>query len=500
MYQIEEVISTAPAVKEKMRFFKLEKAPENIPSVSILIGSLYREINISLATEETTNINAQNLYDNINAHKNIGHLFSNTQLNKLFTSSLSVPISFAQNKKEKFFLSPFVPSNGSYGLAARNTKGSWNPGGFILEIIANYSTSEEDFINTIRLLFECLQVDGDDPWARVMSEEFKSINKACDVVLNKDFQESNFRGKYGHKKILKYSNQARRCIEDLKSIINLKGSLTRQKWIGVFEAYLRITLFNHIVYTMNLSRTYISFIQDKISSNEVVDKDDLEFYLNQSLSSDYYLMDVDTVRSPYIEANVRKYCYYNTILDSIITEYSGDRFEDFNSIEHFVEFSNELVKNINNKLSDLNDFIKEYKNQNEEMLEKISSIYPKTLKNAKECLEYLCQKKVTSKSDASPDVNYIFDRAVHKGNSPYRFDLSSGVISTLCCLIFSRINEGQNFMSGVEFIKHLRGYNINLNIKDISTGKIKNTMQSLGVIIDSPDTEGGVLILRPGWI
>ena len=251
---------------------------------------------------------------------------------------------------------------------------------------------------------------------------------------------------------------------------------------------------------MNLSRTYLSFIQDKMSSNKVVDKDDLKFYLDQSSSCGYYLMDTDTIRTPYIEANVRKYCYYNTILDSIITEYTGDRFGDFNSIEHFVDFSNELIINIDNKLIGLKDFIKNYKNQNESMLEKISSSYPRTLKNAKECLEYLCQKKMTYKADTSPDVNYIFNREVHKGNSPYRFDLSSGVISTLCCLIFSRINKDQNFMSGVEFIKHLRGYHINLNIKDISTGKIKNTMQSLGVIIDSPDTEGGVLILRPGWI
>ena len=159
-----------------------------------------------------------------------------------------------------------------------------------------------------------------------------------------------------------------------------------------------------------------------------------------------------------------------------------------------------MIRNIKNAQIDLDDFIVDYKNEHETMLDDISSVYPKTLKNAKECLEYLCQKKKTSKSDTSPDVNYIFDREFHKGNSPYRFDLSAGIISTLCCLIFSKISKDQNFISGVEFIKHIKEYNMNLNIKDISEGRIKNTMQSLGVIIDSPDTEGGVLILRPGWI
>ena len=504
MQQIDEVVSTKPSVKKIMRFFKLERAPENIPSVSILIGSLYREIELSKATEDTTNTYAKKLYDKINSQDEIGSLFSNQQLSSLFNSCLSVPKSSAQKKKEKFFLSPFVPSTGSYGLAARNTKGAWNPGGLIIEILANYSPSKDEFINICRLLHKSLTIEGKDPWASLISNEFQSINSNIGVLVNNDFDESKFRDKYGDdkyfKNIIQYSNQAKRFFSDLHTIIQLKNSLTRQKWIGVLEAYLRITLFNHIIYTMNLSRTYISFIQHKIDSNEDAIDEDLEFYLNQSLSREYVMMDVDTKRTAYIETNVRKYCYYNTILDSIILNYNGDRFEDFNSREHFVDFSNKLIRNIKNAKIDLNDFIVDYKNEHESMLDNISSVYPKTLKNAKECLEYLCQKKKTTKSDTSPDVNYIFDREFHKGNSPYRFDLSAGIISTLCCLIFSKISKDQNFISGVEFIKHIKEYNINLNIKDISEGRIKNTMQSLGVIIDSPDTEGGVLILRPGWI
>ena len=82
MQQIDEVISTKPSVKKIMRFFKLERAPENIPSVSILIGSLYREIELSKATEDTTNMYAQKLYDKINSQDEIGSLFSNQQIKK----------------------------------------------------------------------------------------------------------------------------------------------------------------------------------------------------------------------------------------------------------------------------------------------------------------------------------------------------------------------------------------------------------------------------------
>ena len=74
------------------------------------------------------------------------------------------------------------------------------------------------------------------------------------------------------------------------------------------------------------------------------------------------------------------------------------------------------------------------------------------------------------------------------------------MISTLTALIFLRKNYSYEFISGLEFIKESKKYNIELSIKDISEGKIKDTLLSLGIVIDSPDTEGGILIMKPGWI
>lgn len=502
MKKIEEVVSTSEKV---MRFFKLERAPENIPSVSILLGSLYRNIGLSSEGEKSTNEKAGKLYKSITANDSVGNLFTSTQLASLFSSSLAVPTSTGQDKKEKFFLSPFVPAMSSYGLAARNTGNPWNPGAFIIEIIANYSPSENGFIETIRNLFSCLDINkNEDIWAHIVAEEFKSINKLLGVESKVEFDEDKFIKMYRDGKIRKNiiceSSYANNVFNDLNSIIKLKGSLTRQKWIGIFEAFLRLTLFNHIIYTMNLSRSYLNFILDKLDKKEKVTIGDVKSYLDQYDSKKHILMDVNTKRTQYININVRKYCFYNTILNGVITNYIGDDFEDFKDSNHFVDFSNQLLENIKNEKTDLNSFIVEFKTKNEQMLDSISSVNPRTLKNSKECLEYLCQKKVTSKSDSSQDVNYIFERESHKGFAPYKFDLSAGILSTLCCLIFSKIESDQNFMSGIEFIKHLEIYNINLNIKDISIGKIKNTMQSLGIIIDSPDTEGGVLIIRPGWL
>ena len=78
--------------------------------------------------------------------------------------------------------------------------------------------------------------------------------------------------------------------------------------------------------------------------------------------------------------------------------------------------------------------------------------------------------------------------------------ISPGLISTLTSLIFLRKQESNTFISGLEFIQGLNDYNIQLSINDISSGEIKNTMLSLGIVVDCPDTEGGVLIIKPAWI
>jgi hypothetical protein len=111
-------------------------------------------------------------------------------------------------------------------------------------------------------------------------------------------------------------------------------------------------------------------------------------------------------------------------------------------------------------------------------------------------------RKKTSSGDYSryiPDVNFLFCQNKNKQGNPFMFELSPGIISVLTGLIFKRLN-GQNFISGLEFVNEIKHYNIELSIKDISEGPINKIMLSLGIIVDSPDTEGGVLIVRPGWV
>jgi hypothetical protein len=512
--EIDKPISTK--YKELLRFFKLERAAENIPSVSILIASLYRNIGLSPETEKSTNIRAQELYSKIEGTTQIGDQLSNDDLKNLFNTSLSIPTSTEQDKKKKFFITPFVPEVASFGLSSRNTGSPWNPGGLLIEIIANYSSSKEDFMQITESLYDGLSVqDQSDPdwWSIFISRELKAICKNLNIKKPLGFQHSAFEKMYDtginsvgggsnrfKKNVLHNSNIAKGVLMDLKNIIKLKSTLTRQKWLGILEAFLRLTLFNHLIYTMTLSRKYYRLIEVTLkNSNTSIDSQGLDIFLNRPQEKDHIRINLLTKRTSYINTTVRKYCYYNNILFELLKANGFENFEDFKDEKDFLRFTNKLLAKIKDKKT-LDNFMFNFKINNESQLDEISEIYPRTLKNIKESLEYLCSKKPPSMSNFIPDVNYIFNRKVHKGNAPYEFEMSAGLISTLTCLIFLKVESDRKFMSGLEFVKYLKDYNIELNIKDISEGELKNTMQSLGIIIDSPDTEGGVLILKPGWV
>lgn len=491
---------------ELIPFFELERAIENIPIVSILISSLYRNLELVSSNEKNCNNNAQLLYSALNNSAQIGKLFTNDELVKLFNTSLCVPTSESQLKQKKFWISPLVPEIGNYGLAARNVGNPWNPGAFFLEILANYASNIEVFIEIIKGLIYTLEVDikDNDIWSICIKNELDTISENLKIEAAKPFDEVKFRDFYNkksrpQKKLLHISIFSKNTITDIQNIIKLKDSLTRQKWIGFFEGFIRITMFNHIIYTLNLSKSYFDLVKDKLNQGSTnIDRSDFIKFINLEYNLKDIRIKVGTARKEYIRSHVESFAYYNYLISNIFTAAGYNKFLDFESEEKFIEVTENILKYFKN-VNELSEFKVKFQNDNELDLSKLTEDFS-SFKNIKESLGYLCTRKSSSKEKYISDVNFLFDKNGSNINSPYFLKISSGLISTLTSLIFLRKGDSNSFISGLEFINGLNEYNIQLSINDISTGNIKDTMLSLGIVIDCPDTEGGVLIIKPGWI
>ena len=509
-------VSTQTLQNDALRFFKLERGVENLPSSSILIASLYRQIGLSPVEEAQVFMNATILFEKINSINKIGKEFNNEELKILFNSALNIPISQKQEKSNKFWISPIIPAIGSFGLSARDneklTSSPWNSGAFLLEIISNCTEEDDEFIEIIEKLFDCLRINEDtsnDIWSMILQNEFKSICEKLNIGLTSNsFDKENILKKYRDyrlKKIVYSSNFSKILISDLNSLLDLEKELSRQQWIGLMEAFFRLSMFNHIVNTLNLSRSYRDLIFSILSKGKKrIDNENFIDFINFNVKlkndsekvSNIIRTDTDT---KFINLNIKSYCHYNTFIEFLFLKYGLNLENKFESIDSFIDLTNELIKEIDSEEA-FNEVTQEFLKINELSINEISE-NSGTLKNIKESLEYLGRKK-TSSGDYSryiPDVNFLFCQNKNKQGNPFMFELSPGIISVLTGLIFKRLN-GQNFISGLEFVNEIKNYNIELSIKDISEGPINKIMLSLGIIVDSPDTEGGVLIVRPGWV
>ena len=63
---------------------------------------------------------------------------------------------------------------------------------------------------------------------------------------------------------------------------------------------------------------------------------------------------------------------------------------------------------------------------------------------------------------------------------------------TYCCAIKSKFPRNV-----ADFCKHLTGYGIYIHPNDVPASDLGSTMTNLGLILDSPDAEGGMMISSP---
>jgi hypothetical protein len=509
--QWKEFKQIATEVKEPIRFFKLERGVANVPATQFLISSLYRSIGLITLSEDSASINAEVLFAGMDFSKKLPLIFNNEQFKKIIKGSLNFPKGNTKNEKQ-YLISPLIPEIAAFGGTMRR-QSSWNAGKFILQIISNCCNDDEEFKEIIIELYEALKVDinkGSDAWSLLLVNEFKTINEnltghiSCNqnnidlISLIKEYRSAEV------KLVLKDSNFSKNVIKDLKILIEIEkeSNISRQQWVSLLETFFRLLIFNHIINTLNLSRSYFSILTEILENdpNKIMDERMFEKFINLDFNQKSNIdknLKVST-RSAFIDNNIHLYCLYNHFTYEILQS-NNVNIQLNDSRNQFISKTNILLQNFSNA-EDLKLKFSEYKRLNEDIL-KFISVKDRSLAQIQECLIYIGNKKVKEKELKSyvPDVNFLFaQRKGIKGN-PYMFELGSGTISLLTGLIF-RKRSAQNFISGMEYIKEMLNYNIDLNIQDISSGEINLTMQSLGIVIDSPDTEGGVLIVKPGWV
>ena len=485
-------------------FFHWSRAPEYTLG-EVIIASLYRTIGfVGIGEGQVTKVGkafSTNLaIDNkANPSKQTGIGWETWRF--IVDSILESPKSPKQPKTKFIQLTPLVPDASLYSLSARYTGNPWNPGALFKSIIGYGCNTQIDAQNFWSELFEALSVnESDDIWARLLSQEF-SVWRAEDVYKweERAFQDDD-KCKLAKQDREKYRIPAKQFVQDLRSLISLKQDLTRRQWISLVESLARIGTVSHVLWICDINKRIWDLFQDSLRGVHPLEVKEMGETI-MPVNKGFWRYGESAI--PVLKEKVRSYAtarvginYVMYLLDELVQ--SGKPDSSIPRIEKF-----ERVEDVHNVCLYLFEK-RESLRPNEIFIEttKLLERDPRLLtcskgitSNISEFLRYsLGQRQTQNEEHRNYDQGYWIRKKGKYPSAPWL--LAAGPVALMamayCC------GQGSSAPRTIDFFcKHLGQYGIMVNPAELSSNGLSQSLKALGVVIDSPDAEGGMVVLNP---
>jgi hypothetical protein len=473
-------------------------SPEyNIGEVSL--ASLYRQVGWKIITgnkenrypESQVNIEMKNFVKKINAGNNPRSYFTKEDWTLLINNALSTPRMPKKNGNAFPILYPYVPDCTLYSGAARLSGNPWNPGSLIESIIYLGSQNDESANELWYEIFQklgCNPSNGEeDVLARIVTNEFE-LWRDPNIVW--EFSKISRVGKLRDDKILEFS-PASAFADDLVKVLHLKNQLTRRQWLSVLESLIRIACSAHILWTCNLNIIVWNYLKARIYGENITDED----FLAQIHDAHFDLWKLEEKAVPIIKEQIQKFIRsqisinYLIELDELKT--SKVSLRTFSEIKQFGDL---LESKFSSDETLRKNFIFELNRQYEEDPKLMNSTKGIT-KNIFEFIRYsLGQKQTADSQKRNFDQSYWLRKKGAYTSAPWIFDLGPSSILTMvyCCSYGHEQNRTVN-----DLIAHLSRYGLNVSQGEFEASNLLKTLMTLQIIGDSPDAEGGMIIINP---
>jgi len=477
-------------------FLHMRPAPE-YASGEVVLASVYRNLGLQNVTEGNVPSLGRKFNNLLNSGKRPPKNEGSTGIDpdswrSIISGNLKSPKQPNQTAKRFLQIMPLVPDAAAYSLSARLSKNSWNPGELVNKIIEYGYPSHKDSCSLRHNLFDALSVDEtDDIWARFLQQEFQSWRLPAHEI------------KWGHIKhdrsdtVSQWHKSpcpcpAQQFVRDLQQILQLKTCLTRRQWISMLESLLRLGTATHILWICGENKRTYDLIRAAMDGD-----DDLIQSLKSNLS--------DRIRLRFGQQAIRA-------IEELAIEFIRAR-AGINLLLWLLEEQNIKPPNIDCCLSnkdEIDTFIAFIYSNREQidrsrynlLMRNAMSSNPResagkkgVASNIKEFLRHvLGQRQTAEKGLDSYDQGYFL-----KKNGAYRsapWIVSLGPVAVLS-IVHSLAGDSSTPQTVDNLCGHLAKYGIEIDAQDIPTSALGKILRDLGLVLDSPDAEGGMVVISP---
>jgi hypothetical protein len=396
-----------------------------------------------------------------------------------------------QSSKRFLSLSPLVPDAALYSGAARLTGNPWNPGELVKRIVQLGSPSDDAAALAWARLHEALGVAADDDvWARWLQEEFESrrpsgVQWQASYLKPLGFFPSTDRSYFQY--------PARQFVADLEGVIAAKPAMTRRQWVSLLEAVLRIGMVSHVLWICDTTDRLWKVVRDAIESDAFLVPGRPEV-ATQVLSVRKRMLSFGHPAIPMLRDYASKYLSARLGLNSVMWALQEARVDvpTLDSITGFQEFIG-MVRNHREQL------------RSGAVLDAYHQLLDREVRaiackkgigsNLMEFAQYtLGQRQTMDETLRGYDQGYFLRKRGEARNSPWVLTLGPASVLAMahCCL-----HEVDGPRSVQRLAVHLSSYGIEFDLHGLNDSDLGRQLRMLGLVLDSPDAESGMLLVPP---
>lgn len=470
----------------------MKPAPEYASS-EVILSSLYRVLGLPDISEPKIPANGRELDRVIQAHLNKASkpdraVLEADTIHSLLHSVLESPKLPKQSARRFLQVTPLVPGVATFSGSARLTGNSWSPGALVRRIIWLGSTEQRQGSEVWRSLFEALAVKKqDDIFARFLQAELGSWTAGVpwSVLPGEDdtptFDDDDL-----------VACPARQLLRDIMSVVAAKDAMTRRQWTSLLEAVIRLGAVAHVAWTCDVHARTWACVRKAIAGGGPATQEEARQAIFPSSPAYFSYGDRALPRftdlvSQYLSARLG----LNATLWAM--EAAGIKVTGGLSSSGQIAILCREIRASAPKLAEVNvaKLVAEISDRENHRLLCRKGIGSNILEFVRHALG---QRQAANPILRGYDQGYALRKKSAASSSPWVVGL--GPVSVLA-MVHCSLAESAGPRSVRRLAQHLAAYGLIVDYREIATNDLGHQLRMLGLVLDSPDAESGMLLVPP---
>lgn len=470
--------------------FNIRPAPE-FATAEVLLASTYRSSGFAGLPESDVPRTGRALdkaSTRVSARRQSAGV-SNETWHLILHGALQSPKQPKQSARRFLQLCPMVAPVTLYSGSARLSGNSWDPGQLVQRMIELGSPSRARAEALWQQLHLALSVDdGDDVWARWLDAEFTARCVPGVPAWEPTRLSSGPTLPESERPALRAP--AEQFVQDLAATIRSKDFMTRRQWVSLMESVLRLGAVAHTLWLCDFNDRLWRAARKVLSGEPPPAVADLTSMLamRREQSLVYGRPALPIIRdlaSRYLSARLG----FNLLLwrlDELRIAVPA-----LNSVQASAEFLGVLAQARSQLGPDMLDRFRALEDQEARTLACRKGIGSNLVEF---CRYALGQRQTADSNLRGYDQGYILHKKADYASAPWVVALGPVALLAMvhCCL-----DEVSGPRSVQRLCEHLSWYGLNVDMDNIAKSDLGKELRLLGLVLDSPDAESGMLLIPP---